>query len=69
MIVSQTSNDVPVNGFTNWDYSNPHYLYCRFHQDIQYVWKGPGRNLHYISYKPECKCDFEDLMVIPNPED
>jgi hypothetical protein len=53
------------NDFKDWDYSNPRRLECDNHPECQYVWKGPGRNLHYISMlAKECTCNVSDLVVV-----
>jgi hypothetical protein len=56
---------IPMREFHDWDYSNPQILECSNHPECQYHWKGPGRNLHYISMlAKECTCNISDLVVV-----
>jgi hypothetical protein len=61
---------VPVQLFRNWDYSDPKELFCKNHPNLKWIWKGPGRNLHYVGpsdlrngWQAECSCPFGDLLV------
>jgi hypothetical protein len=70
---------VPVREFT-WtnDYSFMRELTCKNHQTAKYLTKNPfDRNLHLVKVPEgdiertdtgECKCPFNDLMVIVKEE-
>ena len=45
--------------------SHMHYLQCKNHPEMEYLWKGPGRSLHMTGMVwPECPCPFSDLIVL-----
>lgn len=68
------TKETPVAEFTFQDYNgkyNPSIpshvgLICKNHPECQYITKNPyQRGLHYVSMTaPECKCPFNDLVVI-----
>ena len=64
-----------ITEFKSWDYANPHYLFCENHTGLRWLYKGPGRNLHFLWTRAEsndyreCECPYSDLMVILHPED
>lgn len=43
-----------------------HKLECANHPECKYLWKGPGRSLHYVSSMVvrECGCSFLSLVVV-----
>lgn len=57
---------IPVNEFKFGEpTSHMHYLQCKNHPDMEYLWKGPGRTLHFTGKVwPECKCSIHDLIVL-----